>query len=230
MRVRVLFDGPACGAVNMARDLELWEEVENGAAEAVIRVYGWVPPALSLGCHQVLDAVDHDLARKLGIEVVRRPTGGGAILHDDELTYCWAVPKRAFADPSVEAVLSWSAGVLRQFYHRLGLEARPAHEERPAPALGQRTTVCYAGLERWDLTVGGQKIGGNAQRRGRRAILQHGSIPLTLDWERVLALTRSPPSEPPACLRSLGIQDERGELLGLLARVWEEAFACLEVG
>jgi lipoate-protein ligase A len=91
---RLLVDPAAAGARNMAVDQAIAEAVQRGDAPPTLRFYSWRPRALSLGYHQPLDLVDRSLARRLGLDVVRRITGGGALLHSDELTYAMAVPRR----------------------------------------------------------------------------------------------------------------------------------------
>src|SRR5512136_33352 len=92
--------GFASGARNMALDVAIAERVLDGRTANTVRVYGWSPPAISLGWNQSQEAIDHELARKAGIDVVRRPTGGRAILHSEELTYAvvMASPGKNVAD------------------------------------------------------------------------------------------------------------------------------------
>src|SRR5256885_6128451 len=108
---RLLLDKPASGAWNMAVDEVLLDAVAAGEAPPTIRFYEWAPPCLSLGYFQPFDVVDVDGCRALGVEVVRRPTGGRAILHDRELTYSVALPA---------SVLGHEGGVLPSYY-RLSL-------------------------------------------------------------------------------------------------------------
>jgi len=91
---RLLVDPPAAGARNMAVDQAIAESVQDGSAPPTLRFYTWWPRALSLGYHQPLRLVDRPLAQHLGIDIVRRITGGGALLHSDELTYAVALPRR----------------------------------------------------------------------------------------------------------------------------------------
>src|SRR3982074_669972 len=108
---RLLLDPPAPGAWNMAVDEVLLDGVAAGTTPPTLRFYEWMPPCLSLGYFQPFDVVDIDGCRALGIEVVRRPTGGRAILHDRELTYSVALPA---------SLLGHDGGVLPTYY-RLSL-------------------------------------------------------------------------------------------------------------
>src|SRR5438874_408787 len=108
---RLLVDAPASGAWNMAVDEVLLDGVAAGTTPPTIRFYGWTPPCLSLGYFQPFDVVDLDSCRALGVDIVRRPTGGRAILHDREVTYSVVLPA---------SVLGQDGGVLLS-YHRLSL-------------------------------------------------------------------------------------------------------------
>lgn len=226
MKLQIIRDGELPGALNMEKDRELFERVEAGEDLIFLRLYSWKPPCLSLGAHQDEAGVDWDLIRRLGIDSTRRITGGGAILHQDELTYSWAAPRSFFPDVSVDAVLQWSTQALTNFYASLGLEAQPAFTLAESEALGRRTMACYAGKEKWDLTIRAQKIGGNAQRRGRRAIFQHGSIPLRLDWELICQITQTSLDTPRPLSLAEALNDlpPRELLEGLLETAWRRAF------
>lgn len=152
---------------------------ENSAP--LLRLYGWSPPALSLGRFQDTGAVlDLDRCRADNLPVVRRITGGGVIYHADELTYSIVcaphhLPRAATVKESFRILTAF----LLQFYRDLGLDAGYAIDSCCDPSnLGERTAFCFAGKESLDILVDGRKIGGNAQRRLRNAIFQHGSIPL----------------------------------------------------
>src|SRR5438270_12358260 len=95
---RLLLDTSAAGAWNMAVDEVLLDGVAAGATPPTLRFYQWAPPCLSLGYFQPFDVVNLEGCRRLGVEVVRRPTGGRAILHDRELTYSVALPLRLLGD------------------------------------------------------------------------------------------------------------------------------------
>lgn len=226
MNIEVIRDPAADGQTNMDKDRWMFERVESGENLIILRIYAWQPRAISLGAHQNIQDLNWDLINELNLTVVRRLTGGGAILHENELTYSWAVPRAFFGDQSVQATLEWSSQALVSFYQSLGLQAKPAHQAYQNATLGMRTVACYAGKERWDLVVHGRKIGGNAQRRGRRAIFQHGSIPLYLDWELICSLTlTSLTPESPTCLSELlPMPLDRGYLEQKLEESWRRSF------
>jgi lipoate-protein ligase A len=156
----------------MAADEALLDAVVAGAPPA-LRLYRWRPPALSLGRFQPEADVDVDACRRLGVPVVRRPTGGQGLLHGGDLTYAVVMPRPGGAAGSVDAVYSLVAGALIAGLARLGVEAAVARHDGPAGP------VCFAGQQGADLRVGDRKVCGSAQVRRDRAVLQHGSILLT---------------------------------------------------
>ena len=156
----------------MAADVALLDSVAAGAPPA-LRLYRWQPPALSLGRFQPDDDVDHDACARLGVEVVRRPTGGKGLLHGGDLTYSVAMPQPDGAAGGVDAVYRLLAGGLIAGLARVGVDAAVARHDGPAGP------VCFAGQQGADLRVGDRKLCGSAQVRREGAVLQHGSILLT---------------------------------------------------
>jgi lipoate-protein ligase A len=178
---RLIDTGPCCGRENMAIDEALFRCFDPAFSQPVLRLYGWQPPALSLGRFQKAeDDLDLTRCRADNLAIVRRITGGGAIYHADELTYSLVcspdkIPPAASVKDSFRVLTSFLLG----FYCALGLQADYAVDLVPAGSrLGQRTPLCFAGKESYDILIRGRKIGGNAQRRSREVIFQHGSIPL----------------------------------------------------
>lgn len=178
---RLIDTGPCSGVENMAIDEALFRCFDPSCSAPVLRLYGWQPAALSLGRFQkASDDLDLQHCEADGLTVVRRITGGGAIFHADELTYSLVcapqqIPTAASVKDSFRALTSFLLG----FYRALGLQAGYAVDLAPAgSSLGARTPLCFAGRENYDIVLSGRKIGGNAQRRSRQVIFQHGSIPL----------------------------------------------------
>ncbi len=153
----------------MQTDLALLAEVAAGAPPA-LRVYCWNPPALSLGRFQPDDDVDHAACRARGVEVVRRPTGGRALLHGGDLTYSVALRKPSGSAGAVDAIYAALACGLIAGLHRLGVTAAVARHDGPAGP------VCFASQQGADLRVGERKLCGSAQVHHEGAVLQHGSI------------------------------------------------------
>lgn len=206
---RLIDTGVCTGPRNMAIDEALLRSYRPGESQPVFRLYGWHPATLSLGRFQNAEA-DLDLARCgcAGQAVVRRVTGGGAIFHADELTYSLVcsqdqIPDACGVKDSFRVLTSFLLG----FYRTLGLSAGYAVDlVADGTVLGQRTALCFAGKESYDILINGRKIGGNAQRRSRQLIFQHGSIPLQDRVADGLAyLKQAPPGLHTTCLQELGV-------------------------
>lgn len=172
------------GPTNMAIDEAIADSVRDGASLPTLRFYGWSPPCLSLGRAQPWDVADLDRCAALGWDVVRRPTGGRAVLHIDELTYSVAAPE---SEPRVKG------GVLES-YRRLsaalynGLHALGIEPERALPYYADRGATgpaCFDGPSDYEVTIAQRKLIGSAQQRRTGVVLQHGSLPLFGDVTRV---------------------------------------------
>jgi lipoate-protein ligase A len=182
---RLISDAPAPGAWNMAVDEALAEAVDAGASPPVLRLYRWAPPCLSLGFAQPHEAADAAFCATHGIDVVRRPTGGRAVLHHLELTYsvCAPLGRGPFTRDLQAAYRTICRGLVSGL-RRLGVPA----ELSGAPDGGMiRPTAaipCFIGPAAGEVVAGGRKLVGSAMRRVGDAILQHGSI--LEGWDGVL--------------------------------------------
>lgn len=178
----------------MRIDGDLLRELEaDPSPRTILRFYSWLRPTLSLGRNQNIErAADLEFCRQTGIDVVIRPTGGQAVLHDDELTYAVISNEPdAFGGGSVYGTYRRVAEALREGYRRLGVEVDLVPEGSASrPGAGIRENPCFVSQSRYELAVEGRKISGSAQRRLRRAFLQHGSMPMTLDRGTLARATR----------------------------------------
>jgi lipoate-protein ligase A len=204
-------DGPA----NMAIDEAILLGVASGRSPPTLRFYGWQPPCVSVGYAQSLRAeIDLDACRRLGYSWVRRPTGGRAILHVDELTYSVVAPLK---EPRVEGDIltsyrRLSAGLIAGL-SLLGCEARQAPHLVQRPA--EPSVVCFDVPSPYEILARERKLVGSAQARRRRVVLQHGTLPLKGDVTRicqVLALTERERKAQQAVLRQRAIT--LGDALG----------------
>lgn len=180
----------------MAVDRALLRSCESGRSSPVVRLYGWREPTLTVGYSQSLER-DLDLARcrELGIPVVRRPTGGRALLHDREVTYAVAAPvNHPDFHPGLREAFAGVAKLLGFGLEELGVCPDPLSLHRPPRRLdrGQRSPACFASLHHYEITVGGKKLIGSAQKRTHRAFLQHGSLLLENDPALLTGLCRYP--------------------------------------
>lgn len=184
-------------AYNMAVDEALLDWHSKGLIPPVVRFYGWEPAALSIGYFQKAEKeVDFDAVRNYGLGFVRRPTGGRGVLHEHELTYSVIVSEEHPDMPTgvTEAYRVISEGVLQGF-RKLGLAAEfavPRTEEEKASLKNPRSSVCFDAPSWYELVVEGRKVAGSAQTRQKGVILQHGSILLDLDEDKLFSLFHYP--------------------------------------
>lgn len=187
---RLLNTGSGKGAANMAIDEAILEAVDAGKVLPTLRFFNWQPPCLSLGINQPAMDADMEACARLGWDIIRRPTGGRAILHVDELTYSVIAPvgEPRVAGGIVESYGRLAEGLLAGL-RLLGLEPAEAKPEYPSPD-GGHGPVCFDGPARYEITVGGRKLVGSAQSRRKGSVLQHGTLPLEGDITRILDALR----------------------------------------
>jgi hypothetical protein len=173
-KLRVIEFGIHDAYQNMALDQYLLRLCEQGHGHGFLRCYGWQQPALSLGHSEPVNVIDLDRARDDGVQVVRRPTGGRVVLHGDDLTYAIVLPKReaySLAE-TYRAISMCIIKGLKAMGLSLSLERGLAHSS------GRAGRPCFGSVSRYEVTCGGRKVVGSAQRVGERAVLQQGSIPI----------------------------------------------------
>jgi len=178
---KFLDTGSNIGAYNMAVDEELLARAQAGNAMPVLRFYGWTPPAVSLGRFQKIEnAVNADACKRLGFDIVRRITGGRAVLHDRELTY--SIISRTdnpLFPPDVLGTYKIIAAGLLDGLRNLGVHAEMVSRSDRHGALvkkGTKDPSCFSSPSWYEILVHGKKIVGSAQRRVTGAFLQHGSV------------------------------------------------------
>jgi lipoyl(octanoyl) transferase len=194
---RFIDSGLGSPSFNMALDEALLDWHSEGKIPPVIRFYGWNPATLSVGYFQKVEKeIDLEAVAKHQLGFVRRPTGGRGVLHEHELTYSVIVSEEHPDMPKtvMEAYRVISEGILKGFQH-LGLEAYFAVpktlEERDA-LKNPRSAVCFDAPSWYELVVEGRKVAGSAQTRQKGVILQHGSILLDLDEDKLFSLFKYP--------------------------------------
>jgi lipoate-protein ligase A len=183
----------------MAVDEAMFEALAAGSSSPTLRVYGWRPRAVSLGRFQGAESsVDGEACRRLGVDVVRRPTGGRAILHtEEEVTFSVAVSAERLGTTGVMDSYRALAGGIIAGLRRLGVEARLVERSGAgAGPGGAHDPACFAVKARCDLVVGSSKLVGSAQVQRDGVILQQNSLPLRVDvgdWEEVFRRGRRAP-------------------------------------
>ena len=213
---------------NMAIDEALFQAYDVSCSMPILRIYRWSPPAFSIGISQdpaiEFDFKECDIS---GVGFVRRMTGGGIIFHDNELTYSIICSEKDiegtyFAKEVYRALCSF----LVQAYRAMGISAEFSLRAEKAPKSGW---VCFKQKERYDIVIGGKKIGGNAQRRKHDLIFQHGSIPFQLNPERYQRFLRNKKvlDEHDACSLSQALKRDIGydELRKNLLTAFKSSFS-----
>lgn len=158
------------GAQNMAIDESLLHSAHEDQV-TTLRFYGWKPATLSLGYFQKFaDRSNHQPSQPC--DVVRRASGGGAILHDKELTYCFATPTKSRFGDAEEYYLAFHE-TLVELLAEQGVTAE-LHDAKLG--LSDEAFLCFQRRASNDVTCGGHKIAGSAQRRWKRGLVQHGSL------------------------------------------------------
>jgi lipoyltransferase/lipoate-protein ligase len=171
---RLLQTGFDTAFSNMAIDRAILVANSKGKVPPTVRFYGWIPPAISLGYFQsVAEEIDVNACKKLGVDYVRRITGGGAVFHDKELTYSIVIPE---AHPAIPKNILQSYGricnALLKGLQQLGIQGT------------------YAPIN--DILVDEKKISGSAQTRKANTVLQHGTILLDVDVDTMFSLLKVP--------------------------------------
>jgi lipoyl(octanoyl) transferase len=229
-RWRLIRSAPLAGAWNMAVDEAVLEAVARGEHPPTLRLYAWDPPCLSLGVAQPVADADRAALARRGWDLVRRPTGGRALLHTDELTYAVAAPAQhpLLAGGVLPAYQRLSAALLDAL-RQLGLPAA-AQQAQDAQGPGANP-VCFEVPGAFEIRAGDRKLIGSAQVRRAQGVLQHGSLPLEGDIGRVCAVL------------ALGDDDARAQAAARLRRraatvesvlgrraAWEEAAQAFAAG
>jgi len=199
---RLICTDPTSGAWNMALDEAILDSVGQGLAPTTLRLYAWDPACLSLGHAQPVMDVNRSNLDELGWDIVRRLTGGRAILHADEITYSVIgsnfEPRLAggvLESYNVIAVALLYALQLLDIPARIVEQTKEVQLSRVEEALfenqadfneNHKNPVCFEVPSNYEITVGGKKLIGSAQARRKEGILQHGSFPLCGDLTRII--------------------------------------------
>jgi lipoyl(octanoyl) transferase len=178
---RLIDSGEDRAYYNMALDEAIAAYVRKGSAPPTLRLYGWDRPSLTLGCFQKASDIDASYCRSTGIPVVRRPTGGRAILHDRELTYSFSV--RTDCGPFSGGLLD-SYGKISSAFHlafrKVGVRAESKNQREKGRVLAG-SPLCFQSSSFGEILVDNRKAVGSAQKRWQDALLQQGSIPWSYD-------------------------------------------------
>jgi len=213
----------------MAHDRGLLDEAESTSHPMTrLRLYRWTRATVSIGNHQQPDrAFDFNYCDTNGIPWVRRPSGGRAVFHSSELTYAVVSnDARIFPPGSLVETYERLAGWLVEGMSRAGISARITHRQRASPLSpgGRAPGPCFLSPTRDAVTWAGRRLVGSAQRRARHSFLQHGSIPLQIDYPHMGAALAVEPDH--LRQRVISASEAAGAAVGFhhLARALEAAF------
>ncbi len=222
-RWRLIIDKKKDGRYNMAADEAVLLNYSMQRAPT-LRIYGWSEPFITLGYSQEPEQV---LTSKNTFPFLKRITGGSSILHDQELTYSiTCVLEDLGLTASVKESYKIICSFLIEFYKRLGISVGYA-KDTDYVHLGENTPFCFSSWQDYDLVVTNKKIGGNAQRRKRNLIFQHGSIPQELDFTKIDQAIKTPfdARKKATCLDELlGHHTDFSQLTRLLAESFKDVF------
>ena len=167
----------------MAIDHDLLQRAAAEGGDPVLRFYQWNVPTISLGFHQLESVLDHARLNADQTPWTRRPTGGAAVLHSDELTY--AIVASSPDSGAGKRLQQYVSVAIAEGLRSLGVPADVDERGEPLSALPNRTS-CFVRTSRWEVTAGGRKLVGSAQRKLGTAYLQHGSILIGDDHLRIV--------------------------------------------
>ena len=204
------------GARNMAVDAALLQLVDQ--SPPTLRLYGFAPACLSVGRFQPLSDVATTAAAQRAVDMVRRPTGGKAVLHDHEVTYAMVLGRHQLQPFSKRGAFRVAADLLLRVLEALGVSASTGTGvDTPARSADPN---CFLTTASFEIVASGRKLVGSAQTTTRRGSLQHGSLPLSGSYRSIDGLLIRPPSgehspaeaEPPT-----SVEEETGRRWSFLA-------------
>lgn len=180
---RFMYTGYSNGSVNMAMDEAVMISLEKGLSSPMLRIYKWHPPTISIGYFQPISEINLKKCSENGINVVRRLTGGRAVLHHEELTYSIIFSEEDFEPFTKKEIFIFIANCLIETLKNIGIQARIAEKSRG----DLRSPDCFASPAQYELESDkGEKLIGSAQVIRRGIVLQHGAIPITDSYKRII--------------------------------------------
>ena len=201
---RLIDSGPGDAFFNMALDEAIATEVRRGTAPPTLRLYCWNRPSLTLGCFQRTADINIAYCRSQDIPIVRRPTGGRAILHGEELTYSFSIKtdRGPFSHGLLDSYKKISTALSIAF-RKVGVAAEPKEKREKGRVLG-RSPFCFQSSSYGELLIDNKKLVGSAQKRWSDGLLQQGSIPYCYHEEelhRIFGAGRTPSARD--CMKAL---------------------------
>ena len=163
---------------NMDFDLELLNKLDNSEVEAYFRIYAWKPYAISLGMNQKEDEIDIESLKKDNFAIVRRPTGGRAVFHANELTYSYVTKLDKHSKSEIYKLIHIEFDKILKLLDINSDFAKANADFRNIYKSSESRNLCFASTAKYEVEIGGRKLIGSAQRIIEDKLLQHGSIPI----------------------------------------------------
>ncbi|WP_203472666.1 lipoate--protein ligase family protein [Dissulfurispira thermophila] len=181
---RLIDSGLCDAAYNMALDEAIAISVRNSNAPPTLRFYNWRCTSVSLGSFQKIADINIEYCINNNIPVVRRPTGGRGILHGDELTYSFSARNEGFFSGGLLETYHRLSLAFQSSLHRMGLKVT-IKTQRESVANLTRSPLCFKSTSYGEISLDGKKLIGSAQKRWKDGFLQQGSIPYSIDYEKI---------------------------------------------
>lgn len=191
---RFIDSGPCGAAYNMALDEAIATEIRRDKSPPTLRLYGWDMSYISIGCFQKVSDIDIEYCTEKHIPVVRRPTGGRAILHNHELTYSFSTKttqglfSKGLIDSYKKISIALGSALLK-----IGLSPElklPREARNPSATRHSKSPLCFQSTSFGEITINNEKVVGSAQKRWTDSLLQQGSIPFTIDKDELVRIFR----------------------------------------
>lgn len=210
---------------NMALDEAIAQLVIDNGQPPVLRLYGWSSEAVSVGVFQPLQQIDIDYCKANRIAVVRRPTGGRAILHGNEVTYSFASTYQAPFNGGLMDTYRLIGTAFVNAFSRLGISVQ-MREGRNSGRELTRSPLCFQSVSIGEVSFQGKKLIGSAQKRWKEGFLQQGSIPLLINHERLKWIFRQQSQAPVGFAELLNINSsiQIEQLKEAIVKGFEEVF------
>jgi lipoate-protein ligase A len=193
---RLIISPEISGFENMQTDIKMFEDHENGLISSTLRIYSWQPKCISLGYSQKIEEeIDADKASQLGWDIVKRPTGGGIVFHNEaEITYSIVtlIDNPILPKGLVPSYIRISEAIVVGL-NKIGINANIARIRRST-----RDNLCFSYPAEYEIVLNGKKIVGSAQKRGKRTLLQQGSIFVCEIEDEVFFVLKQPFERPKA--------------------------------
>jgi lipoyl(octanoyl) transferase len=244
-KLRLIYDNARSASFNMAADETLLEMSTEDKSPSTLRFYRWLNPTVSIGFFQsIRKEIDLNRIKEKGMDFIRRPTGGRAVLHWKEITFCLTIPSKGKGLWEIFRLVHEAVGAgLRKAGINAGVEPAERDELFDTNSEMDRTAACFASPSRYELLLDGKKIAGTAQKLVKDHILIHGSIPIISTYHDLFEVLIFPDNESreqaykSALKKMTSLHDATGkdysfdELTGIIASGFADQWKCqLEEG